>query len=312
MNRLFLIPILSLVMACSALAQMEAKPAKEDSYEIKIFELQNLPASEAQQLLSAVVGKQPGESIAVDARRNSVIARGPLDRLQVIEALLLKLDTPSEQPQATLTVYPLRYIAAEKLLKMVDALLSNSSRVGTLRLGIDESSNAIIAVATPDEHKVLQSIIEHVDKENDEGSAGSAQSIRLEVFWIAEGEEASKVPAEIAQIISDQNELLGISNPKVLASATVAAYLSEGSTNGPIVLEGIKTSDGRQLDCVANIDYLGEQAFKFGLRLTAYAKTKTSIETTIRAKLGHPVFMASTTTGDDSDKPTVFVLRITE
>jgi hypothetical protein len=179
-------------------------------------------------------------------------------------------------------------------------------------LGIDKRTNSIVAMASPRGLQVLKSVLEQLDQKEPKEHAAIAQSIRFEVYWVAEGEESGKLPSAIEQVFSEQAEVLGIAKPMLLASASVGAFIDDDSRRGTISLKGIKASDGSELDCTALITPLEDQSFRFDLRLSVGKESKTSIDTTIRTNLGHPVFVASTTTSNDSSKPTVFVLRITE
>jgi type II secretory pathway component GspD/PulD (secretin) len=68
--------------------------------EIKVFRLKFAPALEAEKVLSKVLlvgGGGEGLRLASDPRTNSVVAHGPAARLQEVEALLMRLDTPDER-----------------------------------------------------------------------------------------------------------------------------------------------------------------------------------------------------------------------
>jgi glycine/D-amino acid oxidase-like deaminating enzyme len=149
-----------------------------------------------------------------------------------------------------------------------------------------------------------------MDQDSEQAAQAPASSIRLEVYWIADGEETTPIPAEIKRVLDEQKEKLDITQPALLARASIAAYV-DGS-GPPISLHGIQAHNGSHLDCDALVEALGNGAFRLQLRLVAGTDSKTSIDTSIRTTLGHPLFVASTTTSGQTEKPTVFVVRITE
>ncbi len=312
MKRLLLAFLLVVAATCPALAQKTSDQVQEDTSEIKVFSLMHVPAAEARKLLTDVLGEQAGEGIAIDARRNAVIAKSTPARLEVMEALLLKLESSPAEPDEQLAVYPLQHARADAVIKIVEAVLGTLKFERNFRLGIDERTNSIVAMASPHAHGLIKSVIEKLDRKGNEEGGAIAQSIRFEVYWVAEGEGTGQLPKELERIFSEQADVLGIPKPTLLASASVVAYIDSNSPGGLISLHGIKASDGSQLDCTALITPLEDQSFKFDLRLNVGDKSKTSIQTTIRTNAGHPVFVASTTTSNESNKPTVFVLRITE
>lgn len=306
MNRLFLASVLALAVTCLAVAQDTQDQTKN---EIRVFNLKNLRADEAAKLLTDTLGEQDGESIAVDSRHNALITNSTPNRLQTMEALLLKLDATPAERVTTTTLYRLQHAPANAVGEVLTMLFEGRQTDAPFRIGVDERSNSIVVSASLEMHKRIQPLIADLDRKSNQNSEASAFSIRFEVYWIVDGEESTQLPTEIRQVLK-QDDRLGISKPKVLASASVAAYIDGSSRGGRVSLRNIKSSDGSELDCTAMIESLGDQSFKLELQLTAGAKSKTSIQTTVRTSLGHPVFVASTTTSSASDKPTVFVLRI--
>jgi hypothetical protein len=74
-------------------AEKHAREADENAAarKVKIFSLQHLKADEAAQAVAAIV---TGPTVAVDRRTNSIIASGLNGELDVLEALLQRLDQP--------------------------------------------------------------------------------------------------------------------------------------------------------------------------------------------------------------------------
>jgi hypothetical protein len=66
--------------------------APQEAQQLQVFELRHTPASEVHNALQGVVGADV--KIAVDAVGNRVIVQGDADTLEVIEALLTRIDQP--------------------------------------------------------------------------------------------------------------------------------------------------------------------------------------------------------------------------
>ncbi len=72
-----------------------AKPAAQ---QLKVFSLQNADADETTKVVQQVFADVPGDlKISADTRTNSLIISGGTDQLEVIEALLLKLDSSEKK-----------------------------------------------------------------------------------------------------------------------------------------------------------------------------------------------------------------------
>ena len=84
-----------IVLTASAAAN---KPAAGDeaAAELKIFRLTFAKASDAAKLLEALLGKQPAK-ITADVRTNSVLVQAPPDTMDMVQAILTKVDV--EQPK---------------------------------------------------------------------------------------------------------------------------------------------------------------------------------------------------------------------
>jgi hypothetical protein len=82
-----------------------AKPAGEQAAaatEMKIFALQNAVAGEARRVLEQIFSSRRGFNLAADDRTNSLIVVAMPDDMQVIEALVMRLDMPAAQQGAAL------------------------------------------------------------------------------------------------------------------------------------------------------------------------------------------------------------------
>lgn len=306
----FCLPFVVLsLLAATAVAQ---EPEKNSGDQIKVFNLLNLEADSAAKILKDVLGKSDGLTLTVDPSQNRLIANASPERLELIEAILLKLDESPRNSSAKFLVYKLAYAKAQEVTKVLSDVFSAREDVDGVRLGVDEKMNAVVAYGPERAHEEIRMLLESLDRPTQHEANVIAKSIRFDIYWIADGAEGSPVPAKIAQVMEKQGQQLGISMPVVLANASTACYVDNRTRGGLISFKHVKGPEGLEMDCEAIITPLDEQSFKIMLRLSAGGPSKTSIETTIRTKLDHLVFFASTTTSSESRKPTVFVVKITD
>lgn len=306
----FCLPIVVLsLLAATAVAQ---GPEENSGDQIKVFNLLNLEADSAAKILKDVLGKSDGVTLTVDPAQNRLIANASPERLDLIEAILLKLDESPRNSSAKFSVYKLAHAKAQEVTKILSDVFSTREDVDGVRLGVDEKLNAVVAYGSERAHEEVRLLLESLDRPIPHEAEPIAKSIRFDIYWIADGTEGSPVPAKIAQVMEKQDQQLGISMPVVLANASTACYVDSRTRGGLVSFKHVKAPEGLEMDCEAMITPLDDQSFKIMLRLSAGGPSMTSIETTIRTKLDHLVFFASTTTSSESRKPTVFVVKISE
>ncbi len=122
--------------------------------------------------------KEKGEIYLVaNARRNSVIASAPPDKMAIITAFVRRIDVPNENAdsmsmlEARMKVYRLSSLDPKQL---VATLLSMDVLEPTTRLEVDEKNKAIIAHASIADQYAIQQTIKRLD-----GSARDVDVIQL-------------------------------------------------------------------------------------------------------------------------------------
>ena len=122
--------------------------------------------------------KEKGEIYLVaNARRNSVIASAPPDKMAIITAFVRRIDVPNENAdsmsmlEARMKVYRLSSLDPKQL---VATLLSMDVLEPTTRLEVDEKNKAIIAHASIADQYAIQQTIKRLD-----GSARDVEVIQL-------------------------------------------------------------------------------------------------------------------------------------
>jgi type II secretory pathway component GspD/PulD (secretin) len=125
-------------------------------------------------------GKQKQKAeifIVANARRNSVIAHAPPDKMAVIAAFVRRVDVPNENAnslQALETRTQVYRLVSLDPKQLVTSLLAMDAMEPTTRLDVDEKNKAIIAHASLSDHFTIRKMIERLD-----GSARDVDVIQL-------------------------------------------------------------------------------------------------------------------------------------
>lgn len=150
--------------------------------ELEIIKLENASAAEMVRILSALQSKSnpkdPSSAIkfAADERTNSILISGDRSERLRIRATISHLDTPLKDGGNTFVIY-LHYAKAEDIVKILTGLENNKTqgarpagkKAGSANANIktniqfDESTNAVIVTASPDEMRNIKSIIRQLD-----------------------------------------------------------------------------------------------------------------------------------------------------
>lgn len=304
---------LTLFSICLAVSATQAQePENSYSGQIKVFQLENLDPEAAARMLKDVLGKSDGETLTVNPEQKNLIVNGSPKRLELIEAILLKLDESPKKSPGTLRVYQLKFAKALELVGVLSDVFSGRDDLNSIRLGVDDKTNSVVAYGSTKAHEEIVQLIESLDRVTSPEVQQVAKSIRFEVYWIAEGVKGREVPEEVEKVLSKQGDKLGIQMPSLVASASTACYLDGTNRSGMISFRNIKGAETLELDCEAMVTPLSDKAFKLDLRLSAGGASKTAIQTTVRTQIDHLVFVASTTISGETVKPTVFVLKVSE
>jgi type II secretion system protein D len=108
-------------------------------------------------------------TIIADARSNTLIISSTRDALHRCEDLITQLDRPSGPPTSTFEVYALEHGSAAKLAtrmqELFDQRAEGADEVATpINIQADESSNALIASASRDDHVLIRGLLDLLDK----------------------------------------------------------------------------------------------------------------------------------------------------
>lgn len=188
-------PPASMPLIEALVARLDQLPAAES--EIKVFTIVNSDASSLADMLQTLfsetnqsdmpsvrTGALPEESslvpmrFAVDVRTNSIIASGSSGDLNVVEAILLRLDQ-SDLQNRRVTVYRLLNAPAEMIAEAINNYLEDERQVEDTTEGVvspfellrrevvvvpEEVSNSLIVSTTPRYYNQIQKIVEELDQ----------------------------------------------------------------------------------------------------------------------------------------------------
>lgn len=145
----------------------KAAPPAAGKAEVNILQLKNAVAPDMVKLLQQLFPDKDGRSLRLvaDPRTNSVIAMGPRDQLDVIEAILQKLDESSkdrEEGRLEIIIVPLKHAAAVELVKVLRDVYQGKQGQG-LVLAADPNTNSVIVRGIRDQLDEIKVLITGLD-----------------------------------------------------------------------------------------------------------------------------------------------------
>jgi len=188
-------PAASMPLITGLIQRLDASPASVA--QIKVFRITNGDASEMVQMLRSLLPEKTGTAaspqlagaegetslaplrLSVDERTNSIIATGAAGDLEIIEALLLRLDEREVRNRET-TVYRLKNAPALDVATAINEFLRSKRQVETAEPGTvspfqrierevvvvpEIVSNSIIISATPRFYQDIIDLVEQLDAE---------------------------------------------------------------------------------------------------------------------------------------------------
>ncbi|MBN2477152.1 MAG: hypothetical protein JXB62_21270 [Pirellulales bacterium] len=190
-------PAESMELIQALIRQLDQLPAAEA--QIKVFTIVNGDAGGLMDMLDTLFGQQQGTTtnqpavrtgavegesslvplrFAVDTRSNSIIAAGTMGDLQVVEAILLRLDE-SDVRQRKSTIYRLKNAPAQDVANAINEFLRSERQVQLIEPGLLSAfeqierevvvvpeivSNSLIVSATPRFFEEIADLVEQLDE----------------------------------------------------------------------------------------------------------------------------------------------------
>jgi len=254
------------------LLKIIAEVDQANNTELEIVRLENASASEMVRILTALQGKSnpkdPSATVkfAADERTNSILISGDRTSRLRIRATIAHLDTPLENGGNTHVIY-LHYAKAEDMVKILTGLENNKSTGArtskkttaankNVKTNIqhDESTNAIIVTASPDEMRNIKSVIRQLDIRR---AQVLIESIIAEISY-GQSEEVG------VGLVSDTSGSDSPSSPTLISNlgglgSLLAASATGGTTGLSALNQGLTVGIGDE----------SSSGNRFGLLLTA-------------------------------------------
>lgn len=313
MKSVLLAVLMSMCVVQATFAQdaSGAAEAANAQSQVRIFSLINTDADSAARVIQSALGKAgENEKIVVDERNNSLIMNGAPERLRLVEALLMKLDVMAASTQPHLEVY----VTKNASPRTVVAALADvyQGRPENVRLSLDEKNGRIVVLASNAVHDEVKALITDMDQPVEpKKEFGEERSLRFELYWIGEGAELREAPADVTKLLDKMGEKLSLKNPGLLSFVSAACYVKNSSQDRDgVSFENVQGPGATTLDCEATIRILNESEFLLNVVLCAGEEEKTTLQTTIRSRFHHLVFLAASTKNGTTVQPTLFVLKI--
>jgi type II secretion system protein D len=203
--------------------QLDVKDAPFLEANVQLFKIQHADVVKLAGMLQDVlkgmqqfrqkVGPELPLTVIPDDRSNTLIISGSRDVLSQAESLVAKLDVPSEEPTREIRPYALLHTSAAKAAEILtDLFKEKGARSGggagvsaaqgtTPFVRADETANILIVAASQEDHKVVKSLLEHIDVK-------SEAARRVKVFPL-EKANAQDLQQVIQELYSQQRSTAG-------------------------------------------------------------------------------------------------------
>ena len=204
-------------------------PQKKDPT-VKVFYLKYCQAEEAAQMANKLLAGSD-LNLTSDLRLNSLIASGDENVLQMLEALLLRIDTPTPQEKPNVSIFDsaIEPAVAQSVLNAVklDVALA--------------ATNEGLIIASDDSKSLSQA--EEILRALATSQRASAETYSIQVYWITEDpnvEGAGKFNDPVAQKLAERGlENLSVISQLALTSQVGHDCLASGSAiGGSLTCEG--------------------------------------------------------------------------
>lgn len=248
----------------------------EAAKEIKVFSLQNSDAASAQKVVAPLAG--PDVQIVADERTNTLIATGQRDDLEVLEAILVRLDESNGRSQRLHVVgYELKHISAQEAADNLTTLGAEA------KVAVDKTGNRLLVACDAARHEVVKNILQMLDVAE---KTEVLRPMQLRLVWLVEeklaGENAAAPAANLEKPLKVLEERLGLTNLKTAAQFVVS-----------LEPDGDAKADGRPFTARGTAEFKDEMFtnLEFEGVLTGESAGRPVIEVSIRATATQTVVM---------------------
>lgn len=270
-------------IATDRLTQIEAQKSKEPKF-LQIYHLKHNSAMDAMQAIDNLELVKNDGRIAIDERTNALLVQARKAEQEVIGAVLEKLDTRVEDE--TVEVYKFNADHVD----LVQSILRNSIE-GTM--AYEHSAKGLVVRTSAPNHAKIKAIVLTLSKQL---APHKSESKRVRVVWLVSGIESSQpLPKDLVPIVAELDKL-GIQGLAVAAQSIVRTtsnsefnITAKVEINDDICdlrIEGTLIEKNEM-----SISVLASKANDLNSRGRTNAANLATINTKIRAPIGHPVVL---------------------
>lgn len=289
--------------------------------DIQVFTLRNASARDSLNVIDNLVGA--GVQVTADDRTNSLIATGPKKELEILEALLIRLDEGQNASAAILKAYPLQHATSEKIVNTLNQLGLSAT------YSMDAEHRRLLVRGNEDAQKSVAEMLQTIDV----GEPNAWQEpLQLRIVWLVEeklaGKDAKDPAKNLERVVQTLNDRLDVTNLKMAAQLLVTidptkddpnqTFTAHGTTS---LQEGVSTrleAAGQivgqtggtptiQLSIEASQADQGPDRGFGGRSNTPSSRTLTSLTTKVMAPPGHSIVLGMTPI---QSADSVFVLQL--
>lgn len=216
--------------------QMISSQGASEGLEIRSYRLRPNEADEAEEVLTKLF---PEATMVTDVSQEMLVATATPKQHETIKQVVEQMTSvlPMENaPQAR--AYPLRVADGENAVDVFDAMFQRSDNV---RVSFDSNTRSLIAVARPDQHELIKTLIEQL-----EPGKGQIENQTLEVYALngMDGLTAVEVAQGILRAIDPSATVSWEKASKQLIVSTTTA----GHQQVKATMERFQDSDPREMD----------------------------------------------------------------
>lgn len=144
----------------TAITQLDRENPRE---KLSAYVLRNSDANSVFQSLNQMFGRTPGLRLSLDLPNNTIFAQANPSDQKTIATMVARLESSNARGDRTLDSYAFGDADAQQLLTGIQALFKNSN--DKPELTVDNLSNQVFAVATPDQHAQIGKALERIKPE---------------------------------------------------------------------------------------------------------------------------------------------------
>ena len=292
---------LSLAAFLCSIEQSTLRAGEAIAPEIRIFQLTNLEAADAQRILREILADTGADTdkpprLIVGPTPDRLIAAGSAPMLERVETLLKRFDAPREPNQkTTYHVIPLDKLSAPEIQGVAAAL-----GLADTRIQAETVTNSLMVAGPLDAIAQVKQLVASFEERI---ASRKVPTIRLRIVWLVDGslapDETPAVPEDLADIVAPLSKKLGFGELRTASQMVIGAGASNGTefnANGTAMLKQ-----------TCNIQLAGTFDNTTNRATVQIAAGVCNLLASVKALPGRPTVVGMTSI---DSKPTLFIIEV--